>query len=80
MKRSTKPKIFAYERPWILRQQALLDGVREGRPIYERQAVRQEFFREIEFAMTKHVAINVPTDTLGHFHAPGIACGIDVRL
>ncbi|SAL86496.1 hypothetical protein AWB67_07211 [Caballeronia terrestris] len=63
-----------------LRQQAPLGDAQKRQPIDERQAVRQEFFREIEFAMTKHVAINVPPDALGHFHASSIARGINVRL
>ena len=63
-----------------LRQQAALVGAEEWHPVDERQAVRQELLREVEFSMPDDVAIDVPPDPLGDHDGTGVPRGIDVRL
>src|SRR5206468_2559057 len=63
-----------------LRQQAALVGTEERHPVNERQAVREEFLREVEFAMANHVAIDIPSDALGYLDALRVTRGIDMGL
>ncbi len=63
-----------------LRQQAALVGAEERQPPDKRQAVGQEFLREVELAMADHVTVDIPADALGHFDALGVTRGIDVGL
>ena len=81
MKRSTRPKMLAYERPWIWRQQAALVGAEEWQPVDERQAVGQELLREVEFAdariTSRSMSHRIRLETATQL---GVTCGFDVRF
>src|SRR4029453_871275 len=55
-----------------LADKAALRLRQERQPVDHRQSVRKEFLANVEFAPTKHVAFDVPTDALGHFDDLGI--------
>src|SRR5690606_27137624 len=65
--------------PLHLAHESLLALAQERVSLDQREPVRQELLREVEFASADDVPIDVPAHALRHLDAAGVALGIGAR-